>query len=50
MNIGGLFKLSDKDVKDLIRLYKEGMPVKLLADRFDVNRLTVYRYFEGTEV
>jgi len=42
--IGGQFKLSDKEVKELIRLYKEGVPVKRLAERFGVSRATVYRY------
>ncbi|RLE79283.1 MAG: hypothetical protein DRJ52_08745 [Thermoprotei archaeon] len=42
--IGGQFKLSEKEVKELIRLYKEGVPIRRIARRFGISRATVYRY------
>ena len=41
---GGLFKLNEKQQKELIELYKMGVPITQLAKRFGVSRTTVYRY------
>lgn len=48
--IGGQFKLSGKQVKELVKLYQEGVPIAELARRFGVSRVTVYRYLERAGV
>lgn len=45
-HIGHPFKLSDREVKELARLYREGVPVKRIAERLGVSRTTVYRYLK----
>ena len=45
-HIGGKYKLSDKEVKELIELYRQGVPLVRLAKRFGVSRATVYRYLK----
>jgi len=42
--IGGQFKLNERQQKELIELYKMGVPITQLAKRFGVSRTTVYRY------
>ena len=42
--IGGQFKLSDKEVKELIRLYREEVPITKIVRRFGINHASVYRY------
>ena len=49
-HIGGKYKLSDKEVKELIELYRQGVPVVRLAKRFGVSRATVYRYLKRAGV
>jgi len=44
--IGRRPKLSEREVKELIALYREGVPIAQLARRFGVSRLTIYRYLE----
>jgi len=45
-HVGHPFKLTEKEVKELIRLYKEGVPIKRVAERLGVSRTTVYRYLK----
>ena len=42
--IGRQFRLSEKEQKELVRLYEEGVPIRRIARRFGVGRTTVYRY------
>jgi len=44
--IGGRPKLSEKQVRELVELYKQGVPVARLARRYGVSRITVYRYLK----
>ena len=48
--VGGQFKLSNREVKELIKLYKEGVPIKRIAERLGVNRVTIYRYLKRADV
>ena len=48
--IGGQFRLNEKQVKELVELYKMGVPITQLAKRFGVSRITVYRYLERARV
>jgi len=43
-HIGRKFKLSRKDIHELIRLYREGVPIKRIAEKFGISRQTVYNY------
>ena len=45
-HIGRKPKLGDRDVKELLRLYEEGVPIKRIADRLGVSRATIYRYLK----
>jgi len=44
--VGGQFKLNESQVKELIELYKMGVPITQLSKRFGVSRITIYRYLE----
>ena len=44
--IGRRFKLSKSEQKELLRLYKEGVPIRKIARRFGVSRQTVYNYLK----
>mgnify|MGYP000129568088 CR=1 FL=1 len=44
--VGGKPKLSERQVRELVKLYQEGVPVAELARRFGVSRVTIYRYLE----
>ena len=44
--IGGQFKLNEKQQKELIELYRLGVPITQLAKRYGVSRTTIYRYLE----
>jgi len=44
--IGGQFKLSKKEQQELVKMYKEGMPIARIARRFGVSRMMVYRYLQ----
>jgi len=48
--IGGQFKLSEKEQKELVRMYREGVPIARIARRFGVGRTTVYRYLRRAGV
>ena len=45
-HVGGRFKLSEREVRELAELYKRGVPVARIAKRLGVSRNTVYRYLE----
>ncbi|NPA98938.1 MAG: recombinase family protein [Crenarchaeota archaeon] len=45
-HVGHPFKLSDKEVKIIVKLYREGVPIKRIAERLGVSRATVYRYLK----
>jgi len=44
--LGRRFKLSKSEEKELVRLYKEGVPIRRIARRFGVSRQTVYNYLK----
>jgi len=44
--IGRRPKLSEREMKELIELYEEGIPVTRIARRFGISRCTVYRYLK----
>ena len=44
--IGGQYKLSGREQKELLRLRREGVPVARIARRLGVSRATVYRYLK----
>jgi Site-specific recombinases, DNA invertase Pin homologs len=44
--VGGRPKLSEREVRELVQLYRQGVPVVRLARMFGVSRSTVYRYLE----
>ncbi|MCD6563891.1 MAG: helix-turn-helix domain-containing protein [Thermoproteales archaeon] len=48
--IGGKQKLSNKQVKEMIKAYREGIPIAKLARRYGVSRSTVYRYLKKNRV
>jgi len=43
-HIGHPYKLSQHEVRELVKLYKEGIPVKRIAEKLGVSRATIYRY------
>jgi DNA invertase Pin-like site-specific DNA recombinase len=45
-HVGRRPKLPNREVKEMLRLYREGVPIKRIAERFNVSRSTVYRYLE----
>ena len=45
-HVGRPFKLSEKEARELLRLYKEGVPIKRIATRLGVSRTTIYRYLK----
>ena len=48
--IGRKQKLSNKQVKEMIKAYREGIPIAKLARRYGVSRSTVYRYLKKNRV
>ncbi len=44
--IGGQYKLSERQVRELVRAYREGVPVARLARHYGVSRSTIYRYLK----
>lgn len=48
--VGGKPKLSERQVRELVKLYQEGVPIAELARRFGVSRVTIYRYLERVGV
>ena len=43
-HIGRRPKLSKMEIKELVRMYREGVPIKRIAEKFGVSRQTVYNY------
>lgn len=43
-HVGHPYRLSQREVRELVKLYEEGVPVKRIAKRLGVSRATVYRY------
>ena len=48
--IGRKFKLSERDVRELVRMYREGVPIARIARRLGVSRQTVYNYLKRKNV
>ena len=45
-HIGHPYKLNDKEARELVRLYREGVPIKRIAEKLGISRTTVYRYLK----
>ena len=46
-HVGRPHKLSRREVRELLRLHEEGVPVRRIAERLGVSRSTVYRYLRS---
>jgi len=45
-HIGRKCRLSEKQIRELIQLYRLGVPISELARRYGISRVTVYRYLQ----
>lgn len=45
-HIGRKPKLSEKDIREIMRLIKEGVPKKRIAEKLNISRSTLYRYMQ----
>ena len=49
-HIGHPYKLSQREVRELVKLYEEGVPIKRIAERLGVSRATIYRYLNRLNI
>lgn len=49
-HVGHPYKLSQREVRELVKLYEEGVPIKRIAERLGVSRTTVYRYLNRLNI
>ena len=49
-HVGHPYKLTDRQVKELMRLYNEGVPIKRIAEKLGISRTTVYRYLKRLQL